>query len=145
MSCSWGRCKTKHAPVVVEEDERYCRKHATWVADKLVGDWVKRRDAMMCIRCGRSSLSTVIQWAHIQTRGKRTIRWLTEPYPGNSVALCQGCHYAYTLKPSNWERYIEGRWPGHWDRLSRLQAEGERSGDAVNVAGIILRYRSEAA
>lgn len=138
-ACSWGRCKSKNARVIVDTDERYCGKHATWVADKLVGDWVKRRD-VRCMRCGNPY---DLQWAHILTRSKRAIRYLTEPFPGNSVTLDRGCHYAYTMNPGNWDRWLDGRWPGHRDRLNRMQAEAERSGEKVNMAGVILRYRSE--
>lgn len=138
--CSWSnRCAVKYSPIRVSEDERYCRKHGRRVADKWVGIWVKLRDE----ECAACAKTTELQWAHIHTRDKNGIRWMTEPFPGNSVALCRGCHFAYTKNPRNWEAFVDRRWPGWYSELSRIQAEHEHRGDKINVAGIILRYRSE--
>jgi hypothetical protein len=137
--CCWSnRCRTR-ANVVVGPGERFCSKHATWVLDKLVGDWVKARDGWKCMRCASEA---TIQWAHIITRGARYIRWAIEPYPGNSVALCQGCHFAYTQNEGNWRRWIDGRWPGHRDRLERMNAEAERRGGSIDRAGLITEFRN---
>lgn len=143
--CSWSnRCKSR-ADLTIGETERLCRKHATAVADGLVGTFVKKRDGHTCLACGKSAPGAVIHWAHIHTRGKRYIRWLIEPYPGNSLALCQGCHFAYTANPANWQRFIERTWPGHWDRLDRIEAEGERNGSSADVVDVIVEFRGRVA
>jgi hypothetical protein len=143
--CAWSnRCK-RRAPVVLDERERYCKPHAKRLADNLVGLFVKTRDAYTCQACFKAAPGVAIQWAHIITRGAPYIRWLVAPYPGNSIALCQGCHYAYTQNEGNWRRFIDRRWVGHRDRLERIEADGERAGNSVDVADIIREYRGKAA
>ena len=102
---------------------------------------------MACGKQGdpRGENGVVIQWAHIVTRGSSYIKFLTEPYPGNSIALDKDCHFAYGMNEGNWRRFIERRWPGHHDRLTRMEAERERAGGSVDKAELIREYRSRLA
>lgn len=68
-------------------DPRQQRKKLKLKLDKLVGDYVKRRDGYTCQKCGRSE-GVQIQWAHFISRSVSSVRWDEE----NSCALCAGCH-----------------------------------------------------
>lgn len=136
--CATRGCKTKHAPVRVSPDERYCEKHATKVADALCRAFVRARDPV-CVACGRGDRG--VQWAHIITRGARFIRWDAR----NGVGLCSGCHYAYTKSPARWLSFVERYDPGRVQRLLRREVWGERRGGSVDVAGIIRTYREGSA
>lgn len=139
--CTWSnRCKTLPR-VALSDYERYCAKHATAVLDELAGTWVKRRDGSTCLKCGATAGTAAIQWAHIHTRGMRYIRWVVEPYPGNSITLCSGCHFAYTVNEGNWRRFLEARWPGHRDRLERMNAAAEAKGGHIDRAALIVDFR----
>ena len=148
--CAWSNRCARRADHPVTDTERYCGTHLRLTAENVVGTWVKRRDQWACMACGKQgdplgNNGVVIQWAHIITRGSAFIKYLTEPYPGNSIALDSACHYAYTLNEGNWRRFIERRWPGHHDRLTRMEAERERAGGSLDKAEIIREYRSRLA
>lgn len=128
-----------HSPVsTVTAAERYCKTHATIVADTLVGNFVKARDGWACVHCGRTDSP---QWAHIISRGARYIRY----NPENSVCLAAACHQMFTLKPAAWAVFVEDRWPGRWTRLIHDEIDGERNGGHVDIAAIIEVYRGVAA
>lgn len=144
--CSWSNRCNRRADHPVTDEERYCGTHLRLVAEGVVGTWVKRRDNWTCQACGKNGDGVVIQWAHIITRGSSPfLKFLTEPYPGNSLALCAGCHFAYGHNEGNWRRFIERRWPGHHDRLNRMEAKAEREGGKLDKAAIIIEYRSRLA
>ncbi len=152
--CSWSNRCSRRADHPVTDEERYCGTHLRLLAEAVVGTWVKNRDQWQCQACGKQGDSrrrdgesgpVVIQWAHIITRGSAYIKFLTEPYPGNSIALCSACHFAYGQNEGNWRRFIERRWPGHHDRLTRMEARRERAGGSVDKAAIIRDYRSRLA
>ncbi len=141
--CSWSsRCK-RPAPVVVTETERYCKTHAKLTADTLVGTYVKHVRDLECVSCGTTEN---LQWAHIRSRGATTIRWFVgPPAPGNSVALCAREHQFYTLKPAEWDKYVEKNWPGLWTQLVHLEIELLRQGNTVDVAEVIRDFRERIA
>jgi 5-methylcytosine-specific restriction endonuclease McrA len=141
--CAWGRCASATARIKVADDERYCVRHGRWIADKLVGDWVKRRDGA-CQSC----FGTPDQWAHIVSRGARYIQYEVGPTsytPGNSIALCAPCHYRFTNQPAQWAVFVEKRWPGLHTRLIHKEIDGEYHGNSVDLAAIIVEYREKAA
>ena len=151
--CTWStRCNrvSDRVSLVVGPEERYCGTHLRLVAEAVVGTWVKNRDDWTCQACGKQGdakgeSGVVIQWAHIITRGSKYIKFATEPYPGNSIALDSGCHFAYGQNEGNWKRFIERRWPGHHDRLTRMEAKAERAGGSVDKVAVIIEYRSRLA
>jgi len=123
--------------VIVSVDERYCRTHGTRIADNLVGAFVKARDDYRCRACGRRDPQRV-QWAHLISRGARYIRW----DPANAVTLCPPCHVGFTRAPSSWSVWLAEHFPGEHDRLSLLEAEGQRSSAGVDTAEVIRTFRS---
>ncbi len=135
--CSWStRCK-RRAPVVIDEDTRYCKTHAMLTADRYVGLAVKERDDWTCQACSASAHTDTIQWAHVISRGARFIRYELD----NSMALCSACHYRFTLKPASWSVFLAETRPGLHDRLALLEAQRQRQGASVDIAEIIREYR----
>ena len=136
--CAWSnRCKRRPS-IVIDENERLCRTHATWTADKLVGDYVKARDRYRCWNCGETEN---LQWAHILSRGARYVRW----DPRNAVTLDSKCHQHFTLKPAVWAVWLEDRLAGVYTTMVREEAAGQRSGHSVDIAEVIRTYRAKAA
>jgi hypothetical protein len=120
----------------VSDDERYCSKHGTAVADVEARRFVKFRDRR-CVACGK--FETWLQWAHLITRGARYIRWDAR----NACALCAACHFAYTKRPAAWLVFCEKTWPGRVSELLRVEIAGEASRDSVDVADVIRTYRTD--
>jgi len=89
-------------------------------ADKLAGiacrergycesqSWVKSH-AIKNHRC-----SNRLEWAHIKSRGIRSIRWDEK----NCVCLCNTCHRYFTQNPDEWKRFIDWLDPDRWDYLN---------------------------
>lgn len=135
IRCSWSnRCKRRPS-INVDPGERYCKTHAKWLADTLVGNFVKERDNWRCVHCGSSDSP---QWAHVISRGAPYIRY----DPENSFCLAVSCHQNFTLKPAAWNVWVELNYPGLWTRLVHREIEGERRGGSVDVAGIIEAFRA---
>jgi hypothetical protein len=131
--------------VRVTEEERYCAKHATWILDKLVGDYVKRRDGG-CVYCGKTD--DTLQWAHVHTRGQKYIKYVVgppiddAPTPVNTVCLCAAHHFAFTQNEGNWRRFLERAYPGAWLKLALLEADREAAGGHIDKAELIRYWRS---
>ena|SRR5439155_2889557 len=136
-TCHVRGCHTAHTPIRVTDDERYCEKHGTKVADVECRRFVRERDPK-CVACGRSDEG--VQWAHLITRGARYIRWDAR----NGCGLCARCHFAYTRRPAAWLVFCEKTWPTRIETLLRIEISGERSGDSVNTAEVIRTYRENA-
>lgn len=132
--CTWSnRCK-RRVSVVLTNDERYCNTHALVRADQAVGAFVKARDGR-CLACGTKN---DLEWAHIISRGARYIRW----DPENSVALCRGCHFRFTRAPARWAVWVEEFEAGLLSKLAQREAAGQRSGESIDVADVIVRFRT---
>lgn len=75
--------------------------------------------AYRCQKCGYVGPWGSIQWAHIERRGKKALRWDSR----NSLALCSGpgtnsCHYWFdnnTIGPSDW---LKEAFPAHYAYLA---------------------------
>jgi len=135
--CSWGRCRSATARVVLAGDERYCVAHARKVADKLVGDAVKLRDRR-CVSCGATES---LQYAHVHSRGMRYIQYDLDA----ALTLCSGCHYKYTMRPALWSVFVEENYSGLWTRLLHREMAGIRRGDSVDLAEVIRTFRQRSA
>lgn len=92
--------------MVVTETERLCGRHATWTADKLVGDFVRNRDG----RCVLSTFTTgpcyqgsVLYWCHLIPKGRYAA---TRYDPENAVAGCAAHHKAFDESPLEKARWI---------------------------------------
>ena len=127
------RCTVTILSVVVSPLERYCHAHGKKKLDKLVGDYVKRRDKV-CTRCGSPG---PLDWSHLISRGAPWLRWDLD----NSVAHCKGCHWYFTAKPSAMNLWIEERWPGRLSELTQREAAAEKAGGHINIAVLIREYR----
>lgn len=79
-------------------------------ADVLFAAEIKARDGA-CLNCGSTDY---LQCAHIITRSYKSIR----VDPDNAVALCRSCHIRFTMRPLEWELWVEERFPG---RLAELR------------------------
>lgn len=138
--CAYGpRCK-KQPRVIVGPEERYCPGHATQVADKLVGDYVKERDLY---RCQLTSFNdspcyepSVVYWCHLIPKGRYyATRWV----PVNAVTGCAGHHKSFDTNPLERDEWCRDRLGAErWDSL-RVQAMAQKS---VDVAEVIQRFRA---
>jgi hypothetical protein len=134
----WPRCD-RTPTVDVDDRERYCRRHAIWVADKETRTAVLARDGGKCRKCGAEGNS--LDWAHIVTRSAPFIRWSMDP--PNSVALCRPCHMRFTNQPKVWAAAIVD-WYGfdHYNLLRRRELIAERKGGQVDLAEVIRGARA---
>jgi hypothetical protein len=113
------------------------------MADKLARDFVLERDGNRCVCCakrGQNDYGTGLDWAHVLSRSSRYLRW----DPDNVILLCgglDGCHGMFTRAPKRFRAFIDQRYPGRWDELTRRRAEAERRGDHVDVQAVIAFYR----
>lgn len=130
-TCSVLRCKRR--PLTTAS---LCLTHATREADRLVGNYVKARDGG-CVASGVHNGG--LQWAHIVSRRYRGVRW----DPAAAVTLCAGHHTYYTMRPLEWEAWVDERLgeEAHRDLKHRALAFDGR----VNVADVIAAYRGRAA
>lgn len=123
----------------MSDDERYCPTHATALADKLVGDFVKARDRY---RCQLASFNgkpcyqpEAVFWCHLIPKGRYyATRW----EPDNAVTGCAGHHKAFDMAPLERDIWCEKRLgPERWREL-RVVAIRQK---AVDVADVIRTYR----
>lgn len=70
------------------------------------------RTADVCARCGTDY---GLQAAHIVPRRHTATRC----DPSNGVCLCRACHSYFTVRPDEFDRWVEGMWPGRLARLRR--------------------------
>lgn len=138
--CNWtGYACRKQAHVKVSDTERYCKGHATKVADKLVGDAVKDRDGWTCQLVGfnaKPCSGPEVYWCHIIPKGR---------YPSiryeelNAITGCRDHHAAFDSSE------IERR---AWavQRLGEAQLEALQhqaiTTSSPKVAEVILAYRA---
>lgn len=128
VSCSVLRCK--HRPWT----EGLCKTHAIRRADRVVGDFVKARDKG-CVAVGEHKGS--LQWAHIVSRRYRSIRW----DPNNAVCLCAAHHAYFTMRPLEWDEWVEQRiTPKRYAALKREALHG----DLPDVADVIREFGGKA-
>lgn len=108
-----------------------CKTHATQRADKLVGDYVKKRDGycVVVVHGNRPDAMVTgnhagaIQWAHLISRRYHATRW----DPEASVTMCAGHHKFFTERPlehEEWATFWLG--PSAWLKLKRKALDGER-------------------
>jgi 5-methylcytosine-specific restriction endonuclease McrA len=137
--CDRNRCTRPQ--VVILEDGGWCKPHAKLLADALARAIVLGRDDWTCQRCGMTKEGGPIQWAHVKTRASLSIRW----DPENSMALCKGCHYFFTVQPHRWDAFLDENWPGRRHELERKRDAAIAAGDKPDYAEIIASLRSQAA
>jgi len=139
VHCAWSdRCK-KFPSVKVSEAERYCKGHATDVADKLVGDYVKARDRR-CVIADFNSLrcfGTDLSWCHLIPKGRYyATRW----EPLNAVAGCRDHHRAFDGNPLAKRRWCLTHIGVQ--EYEEMEARAEVGG-GPGAAEIIRAYRAE--
>lgn len=117
----------------------YCLTHAKAEADKLARKFVLDRDDWTCQRCMAHKDDVPMQWCHVLSRDALSIRW----DPENSMALCQGCHYFFTVQPARWAVFLERYWPGRFERLHLLRQQAYERGDKPDYAEIITDLRAK--
>jgi hypothetical protein len=68
----------------------FYKKGRKGVLDSLFSLYIRTRDNWTCQRCGKKQplKSRGYHCAHIEGRGKESVRWDEE----NAVGLCKGCH-----------------------------------------------------
>ena len=138
VTCAILRC-SKRPTVTITSDERYCNSHATKIADKLVGDFVKARDGY---RCQLTSFNhkpcyqpEAVYWCHVIPKGRYYgTRW----EPDNAVTGCAGHHKAFDTAPLEKDDWAEA-WLGT-ARFEELQ-QIAKIVKGVDVAEVIRRYR----
>lgn len=127
-----SRC-TKTATVIVSEDERYCKGHATETADRLVGDRVKARDGHTCVLYDFNSRPCmgVLSAAHLVPKGRYGPARFIE---ANIISACASHHMAFDQSPLEKEEWIV-RYLGaeHYGALKLVARSGAkyRPGDVI--------------
>ena len=69
------------------------------------------------------TFTTTDRYSRCIAASKR-IRWDID----NAVALCSGCHFAYTKNPANWQKFVEKMWPGRFIQTLRREIYAESRG-----------------
>jgi hypothetical protein len=79
-------------------------KGGTWKADRdecdLLMGRIKKAEQPFCSACNTSD-RVRLQWAHLITRRRLSVRWDWE----NSVVLCDACHFRYTNDEIGWQAW----------------------------------------
>lgn len=117
-----------------------CKKHAKKMADTLFAVVVKQRDDYTCQVCGKTRENAVIECAHVVGRGELSIRFNLD----NAMALCKGCHYAYTMSEANWRAWLTRNRPGLRERLHAIGVQAQRDGLKPDYATLISQLRGMA-
>lgn len=123
-----GRCRCGRVIVVLQ---RWCRQCAAKEADRLVGQFVRRRDQRCVVEGCRNR--GPLDWAHVHSKGSAPkLRWDAT----NAVALCRTHHEYFTRNPRVWRDFIEEHDPGLWEEL----LEFERTCLRPDLTEIITRF-----
>lgn len=109
-----------------------CFHHLKMRLDSACRARILERDGH-CVKCGYEGTYYSLQWAHIITRAALSLRWAEK----NSVTLCGRCHLRFTLRPDEWEAFIEDYAPGLWNELHLELVDAIRAGDSPDWAGLI--------
>lgn len=88
--------------------------------DAFCREIVMARDARTCRRCGADYRSKQMHWAHIFSRGAKSVRWDMR----NSCCLCAGCHFWAHHNPTLFTAFV----------LSSLLTADEYAGLVVRAA-----------
>ncbi len=88
-------------------------------ADKAFARYIRERDGQ-CLADGPHAGS--LQCAHIISRSYKSIRTV----PENAVGLCAKHHMFFTHHPLEWKLWVEERYPGLWDDLTKAALSYER-------------------
>lgn len=136
--CSYTNQCRKEPRVILGPDERMCRTHATWTADKLVGDWVKARDGR-CILAGFNGQPCyepeTLYWCHLVPKGTYPKgRYL----PGNAVAGCSRHHRSFDLLLIEKREWIAAYLGEEGLDLLETMVRSDQPG----VADVIREYRA---
>lgn len=142
VTCDWSARCHRRPSVIVSEDERLCKTHATAVADRLVGDAVRARDGRCMLRAASPELPCFgeqLFWCHLIPKGAHpAIRW----EPLNTVAGCRDHHMAFDRSEVFRDLWRDEHLGAEVNaELKRRSVTGSRP----DVAEVIRRYRQEAA
>lgn len=134
------RCKRRPS-VVISADERMCSTHATWTADKLVGDFVRRRDGrcmLVDFNANPCYEPATLYWAHLIPKGRYPQgRYIAT----NAVAACLRHHESFDHSPLEKDEWIVAHLgTDTYEWLRRAVRSPQRP-----VAEVIFDYRLRAA
>lgn len=101
--------------------------------DDLTSFIVKHRDKHTCQRCGNRVSGYYCQWAHIVTRGNKTLRWDL----WNSLVLCMECHHWWHHNISKAKAWFKSKFP---ERDEYLQSEKNKV-DHITESYLEERYK----
>lgn len=106
--------------------------------DILARDICKIKAEYRCQRCGVEGDSSSIEWAHIEARKKKAIRWSEM----NSLALCNGklnnCHYWFDSTRAKAMKWLEENFP---EKHSWLLQEEEGISNSEKISNLTLQDR----
>jgi hypothetical protein len=137
--CSFSSRCGRRPGVILGPDERVCPTHATALADRLAGDYVKARDSYRCQLRGFNDQACyrpeAVYWCHLIPKGRYySTRW----EPDNAVTACAGHHKAFDESPVEKDDWILARLGAErWGRLRRIA----RRSKVVDVAEVVRTYR----
>lgn len=92
--------------------------------DILARDICKLRANFVCAKCGVKGDSSSIEWAHIEKRANKAIRW--SEY--NTLPLCNskinGCHSWFDFTRTASTKWLMENYPDHYFWLTTPDSEG---------------------
>lgn len=138
MKCSWSSRCNKRVTVRLE-DEGWCDRHATWVADKAVGDFIKSRDGYECqLRSfnGRACVGSERYACHLIPKGRYPV---LRYEPDNIVTGCMGHHMAFDQAPLEKDEWCRALLGTRYDELRHQAIEHPKRPDR---AAVIAEFRT---
>lgn len=131
------RCARR--PVVrVSDDERYCDRHATWIAGELVGDFVKARDGHRCQIASfndRPCIGSELYACHLIPKGRYPV---LRYEPDNITTGCMAHHKAFDEAPLEKEDWCRAYLGERYEELRRQAIEHPQRPDR---AAVIIEFR----
>ena len=86
--------------------------------DNVSREICKLRVGFVCQKCGEQGTSSTIEWAHIEARKHKAIRW----NENNSLALCNSqinnCHRWFDVTRSVPMKWLMETYPEKWEWLT---------------------------
>lgn len=134
--CSYSPRCVRHARVTLVDGTLLCPTHATWEADRLVGDEVRARDGRCVLRDFAPDIRCVgeeLFACHLIPKGRApSVRW----YLPNIVSGCAMHHATFDANPGTkfeWCRHYLGA--RLWDLVEELAAQsgGPSAADIIDA------------
>lgn len=113
----------------LKRDKKPTRAQMVKKADAIFGRIV--RSVGYC-QSGRDSHAGALQCAHGFSRRYHVTRWNSE----NAWCLCQGCHLFFTMRPEEWQMWMESALGDRYYELRDEAIHGDKPDMAVILSAL---------